>query len=67
MQSSTEATSDRVLWQADLARFLNIDRVTVYRMERDGRLPKPDIVQGRRRGRFESTMREFARASAAGA
>lgn len=65
MQSSTEAASDRVLWQADLARFLNIDRVTVYRMERDGRLPNPDIIVGRRRGRFESTMREFARKSTA--
>lgn len=56
---------DRILWQADLARRFNVDRVTVYRWEIEKRLPPPDVVIGRRRGRYESTLRAFERSTVA--
>lgn len=57
------APEDRILWQADLARRFNVDRVTVYRWEQSKLLPPPDVVLGRRRGRYESTLRAFERST----
>lgn len=57
---------DRVLFQADVARRYGIDRVTVYRWEQDGRLPPADVVIGRRRGRYLSTLREWEHSTTAG-
>jgi len=59
------ASSERVLWQMDLARRYGVDRITVYRWEREKKLPPPDVVIGRKRGRYESSLREFERTSAA--
>jgi hypothetical protein len=53
----------RVLWQVDLAKRYRVDRITIYRWERASRLPPPDIIIGRRRGRYESTIVVFERAS----
>lgn len=50
---------DRVYWQADLAARYGVDRVTVYRWSRDGILPPPDVVLGRRHGRYGSTLRAW--------
>ena len=44
----------RVLWQADLAERYQVDRVTIYRWERANRRPPPDVIIGRRRGRYEA-------------
>ena len=64
MSSCATPTAERVLWQADIARRLNVDRVTIYRWEIEGKLPAPDVVIGRRRGRYESTMLAWEAASA---
>lgn len=54
---------DRILWQADLARRYSVNRITVHKWERAGLLPEPDVVIGRRRGRRESTLRDWEAAS----
>lgn len=59
--------SDRVLWTGDLADFLSVNRTTIWRLEREGKLPAPDVVMGRRRGRLESTMRAFLATTVTGA
>ena len=48
----------------DLARRYDVDRVTIYRRERANRLPPPDVIIGRHRGRYETTIIAFERASA---
>ena len=53
----------RVLWQLDLARRYGVDRVTIYRWERKHRLPPPDVIIGRHRGRYETTIIAFEHAS----
>jgi len=65
MRSAIEsiAVEERVLYQADLARRWSLDRITLYRMEQQGKLPPPDIIIGRRRGRYLSTIQKFERAS----
>jgi predicted site-specific integrase-resolvase len=51
------------LWQTDLAKRYDVDRVTIYRWEQANRLPAPDVIVGRRRGRYETTMLAFDRAT----
>ena len=53
----------RVLWQLDLAKRYGVDRVTIYRWERANRLPVPDVIIGLHRGRYETTIIAFERAS----
>ena len=53
----------RVLWQMDLAKRYDVNRVTIYRWERANRLPPPDVIIGRHRGRYETTMLAFERAA----
>ena len=53
----------RILWQLDLAWRYDVDRVTIYRWERANRLPPPDVIIGRHRGRYETTIIAFERAS----
>lgn len=54
---------DRLLWQVDLARRYGFDRVTIYRWDVEGRLPRPDVIFGRRRGWYERTIRQWEAAS----
>jgi hypothetical protein len=61
--SSERAGDTRVLWRTDLATRYDVDRVTIYRWERANRLPPPDVIMGRRRGRYEATMLAFDRAT----
>jgi predicted site-specific integrase-resolvase len=61
----TDASTERVLWQRDLALRYGVDRITIHKWERAGKLPPPDVVIGRKRGRYESSLREFERATAA--
>jgi predicted DNA-binding transcriptional regulator AlpA len=65
--TAAHAQDDRILWQSDIARYMGVDRTTVYRWELEGRLPQPDVVIGRRRGRRLSTIREFERSTLAAA
>src|SRR2546421_684282 len=58
------SSDTRVLWQLDLAKRYDVDRVTTYRWERANRLPPPDVIIGRHRGRYETTIIAFERASA---
>lgn len=57
---------DRVYWQADLAARYGVDRVTVYRWAREGILPPADVVLGRRRGRYGSTLLAWEASTTAG-
>ena len=57
--SAEAAITERVHWQCDLASRYNVDRVTAYRWEREGKLPTPDVIIGRRRGWYESTLRAY--------
>jgi hypothetical protein len=62
--TSSECAGDtRILWQTDLAKRYDVDRVTIYRWERANLLPPPDVIIGRRRGRYEATMLAFDRAT----
>jgi hypothetical protein len=61
--SSERAGDTRVLWQTDLAKRYDVDRVTIYPWERANLLPPPDVIIGRRRGRYEATMLAFDRAT----
>lgn len=54
---------DRILWQVDLARRFGFDRVTVYRWCIEGKLPRPDVVFGRRRGWYLSHIIAWEAAS----
>jgi len=60
---TTRSGDTRVLWQLDLAKRYDVDRVTIYRWERANRLPPPDVIIGRHRGRYETTIVAFERAS----
>lgn len=59
----THPGDTRVLWQLDLAKRYDVHRVTIYRWERAHRLPPPDVIIGRHRGRYETTIIAFERAS----
>jgi hypothetical protein len=61
------AADEHIIWQAALARRWSLDRITIYRMDREGKLPPPDVVIGRRRGRYLSTIVRFERESAGAA
>jgi hypothetical protein len=39
----------------------DVGRVTIYRWEQANRLPPPDVIMGRRRGRYETAMLAFDR------
>ena len=53
------ARPEQILWQRDLADRWNVDRQTVYRKDRAGELPAPDVVFGRQRGRYTSTIEAY--------
>jgi len=59
----TRSSDTRVLWQLDLAKRYDVNRVTICRWERANRLPPPDVIIGRHRGRYETTIIAFERAS----
>lgn len=62
-----EATlpADRVLFKPDLSRRYNKARETIWRWERDGKLPPHDVVVAGHKGWRLATIVAFESASAA--
>jgi len=54
---------EKILWIPDLAARWGCNRLTVIRREKAGMIPKPDFVQGNRRGRYLSTIERFERST----
>jgi predicted DNA-binding transcriptional regulator AlpA len=53
------ARPEQILWQRSLAERWNIDRQSVYRKTVAGELPPPDVLFGRRKGWYESTIEKY--------
>ncbi len=56
-------TNTTFVWPIDLARRYRRDPITVWRWQRNGKLPPPDIEIGGRKGWRLSTIEDFERAS----
>lgn len=62
--STAAAHGDRVLFKTDLARRYGKARETIWRWERDGKLPPPDVRVAGRNGWREATIRTYETVSA---
>ncbi|WP_028868994.1 helix-turn-helix transcriptional regulator [Psychromonas arctica] len=59
IQQSTFSQSNRIISITELSDLLSKSRVSLWRYERDGILPKPIKVQGRTLGWRESVILEW--------
>lgn len=55
---------DRVLWRRDLAARYNVCRETVWRWQKAGKIPEPDVRIGDREGWRTGTIRAHESAAA---
>ncbi|MCC7200707.1 MAG: transcriptional regulator [Gammaproteobacteria bacterium] len=61
---TTPENAERVLWRRNLAARYDVCRETVWRWEKDGKIPAPDVRIGNRRGWRLETIRAHESAAA---
>lgn len=54
---TTSPDAERVLWRRDLAARYGVARETVWRWEKAGKIPAPDVRIGDRHGWLAETIR----------